>query len=251
MHHAGRFATPLKLSMPRNLEPELMDQPGLPARLHQEALDGLARINRLSRTSATIWKSVRQIVATNTNRPWRILDIASGGGDIPTAIARRSRAQGLPITVHGVDFSPVAVNYAQDNAAKLGLTNIHFSQLDALHSPLPDDCDIITCSLFLHHLDESTTQAFLQRIAAATRHAVVISDLRRTRIGHVLAWICCHALTLSPIVRVDGPLSSRAAYTIDEVAQLAERSGMGSARISRSWPQRFVLQWTKSAVPGD
>lgn len=213
--------------------------------MHQRALDGLARINRLSRSADTIWKSVRQIVSTNTRRAWRVLDVASGGGDVPTALAERARAYRLPITIHGVDVSPFAVEYAQRRASKLGLSNVQFTRLDALNSPLPDDYDIITCSLFLHHLDEATAEAFLRKIAFAARHAVLINDLRRTRVGHALAWFSCRILTRSRIVRVDGPMSSRAAYTVDEVAHMAARSGLVGAHISRRWPQRFLLQWSK------
>ncbi len=227
-----------------------MDQPGLCPAKHQRALDGLARINWLSRSADTIWQSVHQLVSTEPSRSWRVLDIASGGGDIPVAIAGQARAHNLPITVHGIDVSPFAVEYAQARAAKLDLTDVMFTRLDALTSPLPDDYDIITCSLFLHHLDELTAEAFLRKIAAATRHAVLVNDLRRTRVGHALALISCRVLTRSPVVRVDGPMSSRAAYTIDEVARLAERSGLGGALISRRWPQRFLLQWTKAAADG-
>jgi 2-polyprenyl-3-methyl-5-hydroxy-6-metoxy-1,4-benzoquinol methylase len=231
--------------MPRVLEPELMDQPGLSPALHQRALDGLARINRLSRSADTIWKSVRQIVSTNPHRTWRVLDVASGGGDIPTAIAGRARANRLPITVHGIDVSPFAVEYAQKRARRLGHTDVQFTRHDALTSPLPDDYDIITCSLFLHHLDDTTAEAFLRKIALAARHAVLINDLRRTRVGHALAWFSCRILTRSRIVRVDGPMSSRAAYTVDEVKQMAARSGLNGAHISRRWPQRFLLRWNK------
>lgn len=241
----------LKLSMSRVLEPELMDQPGLCPALHQRALDGLSRINRLSRSADTIWKSVRKIVATDPNRSWRILDVASGGGDIPTAIAARARASRLPIMVHGVDVSPFAVDYAQKRAAKLGLTDVQFTRLDALTSPLPDDYDIITCSLFLHHLDEITAEVFLRKLAFAARQAVLINDLRRTHIGHALAWFSCRIVTRSRIVRIDGPMSSRAAYTMDEVTHMAARSGLNGARISRRWPQRFLLQWDRPAAQGE
>lgn len=238
----------LKLALPRVLEPELMDQPGLSPASHQHALVGLARINRLSRSADTIWRAVRRIVSTDPQRSWSILDLASGGGDIPTAIARRAHLRGLPVTVKGVDISPFAVQYSKDRVARIGLTNVDFAELDVLNAQLPDGYDIVTCSLFLHHLDEATASVFLSKAANAASHTVLINDLRRTRVGHALASISCRVLTRSPIVRIDGPLSSRAAYTIDEVARIADSAGMRDARISRRWPQRFLLQWSKSAA---
>ncbi len=42
----------------------------------------------------------------------------------------------------------------------------------------------------------------------------------------MLAWIGCHLLSRSPIVRHDGPVSVAGAYTIPEVRELAERAGL-------------------------
>ena len=75
---------------------------------------------------------------------------------------------------------------------------------------------------------------------------VLINDLRRTRAGYVLAWLGCRLLTRSPIVHVDGPLSVRAAFSLDEVRQLAEECGLSGATLTTHWPQRFLLDWRPS-----
>ena len=51
-------------------------------------------------------------------------------------------------------ISPTAVDYASRQAAIAG-AGVHFFQLDALRDPIPDGYDALTCSLFLHHLDEN------------------------------------------------------------------------------------------------
>jgi 2-polyprenyl-3-methyl-5-hydroxy-6-metoxy-1,4-benzoquinol methylase len=230
----------------RNRQPELMDQPGLDAGLHAHALHSLSRINRLSRTSAIIWGPIRQLVLeASLRRPLRILDVACGGGDVALEIARRAACAGIAVHVDGCDISPVAVNYARDAALRRQALNVGFFQHDAVRNPLPAGYDVVTCSLFLHHLDDHGAGQMLRSMAAAASRMVVASDLRRSRWGYAMAWVACRALTRSPIVHVDAPLSVAAAFTLGEARKLAAESGLLGARISRHWPQRFLLVWRK------
>jgi 2-polyprenyl-3-methyl-5-hydroxy-6-metoxy-1,4-benzoquinol methylase len=114
-----------------------------------------------------------------------------------------------------------------------------------LKTPLPDGYDVITCSLFLHHLEEFDAESMLRSMASAATQMIVASDLRRTRLGYAMALVASRLLTRSPIVRVDGPLSVAAAFTIEEAQALAARAGLAGTTISRRWPQRYLLVWRK------
>jgi 2-polyprenyl-3-methyl-5-hydroxy-6-metoxy-1,4-benzoquinol methylase len=118
-----------------------------------------------------------------------------------------------------------------------------FFELDALADRFPDDYDVVMCSLFLHHLEESAAAEFLRKMSAATRHLILVNDLRRTRTGYILAWLGCRLLSRSRIVHTDGPLSVAAAFSIDEAFELANQAGISNAVITRHWPQRFLLTW--------
>lgn len=231
----------------RNRQPEIMDEPDLDGRLHVEALGSLGRINKLSRTTAGLWGPIRDLVRESPeSEPLRILDIASGGGDVAMGLARRAAAAGMRVQVEGFDISPRAVVYANAAAASQNLNNVSFCVRDVLAEPIPpDEFDVITCSLFLHHLEERDAQRLLANMAGAVRKLVVVSDLRRTRLGYLLAWLVSRTLVSSPVVRVDGPLSVAAAFTMDEARALANKSGLRGAAISQRWPQRFLLTWRR------
>lgn len=230
----------------RNRQPELMDQPGLDERLHGEALRSLSRINVVSRTSAMIWEPIRHLaLETRPARPLRILDVACGGGDVALGLARLANRAGVVVHIDGCDINAVAVAHACDAASRRQIANVGFFQHDALKISLPEGYDIVTCSLFLHHLDDSDAGLMLRSMAAAAAQMVVASDLRRSRLGYALACIACRLLTRSPIVRVDGPLSVAAAFTIEEARELAARSGLAGTTISSRWPQRFLLVWKR------
>lgn len=230
----------------RRLEPELMDQPGLSEDLHRQALSALGRVNRLSRSVAIVWPAICDLAGPRSGRPLRVLDIASGGGDVAVGIARRAARAGMDIQIDGCDISPYAVRHAQQTAETAGLRTAHFFEFNALADSLPDgEYDVVMCSLFLHHLTESDAVVLLRKMSQAARHLVLVNDLRRTRTGYLLAWLVCRLLTRSPIVHTDGPLSVGAAFTPEEILDLARQSGLDGVQLSLRWPQRFLLTWTR------
>jgi 2-polyprenyl-3-methyl-5-hydroxy-6-metoxy-1,4-benzoquinol methylase len=225
-----------------------MDQPGLDRREHERALTALGRINVVSRTVPSVWPLIREVAGATPGRPLRILDIACGGGQLTVALARRMEREGITGEVLGCDLSPVAVEYATTLAARAGLKHVHFAPLDVLNDPWPQGFDVVHCSLFLHHLADSDVVVVLRKMAQAAGRLVVVSDLRRTGLGAVLAWAGCHMLTRSTVVHVDGARSVAAAFTSDEALALAHTAGLRTATIHHTWPQRFVLTWTRPAA---
>ena len=230
----------------RDCQPELMDDPALAPADHRAALQGLQRANRLSRSASIVWPALRQLAADSTaDQPLKILDIASGGGDVTWEIARRAKRKNLPIQVAGCDKSPFAVEYATKVKAVSEELPVRFFQLDVLQDDLPEGYDVLMCSLFLHHLSQEDAKRLLSRMADAARRLVLINDLRRTRLGYALAYVGSRLLSRSPIVHYDGPLSVRAAFTSEEIGKLALEAGLKGATITHHWPERYLLSWTK------
>ena len=229
----------------RNQLPELMDDPGLDRREHEDALRGLSRINRFSRSTAALWPPIAKACQTANGKPFRLLDLACGGGDVALGIARKAKAAGLPIAIHGADFSEQAVDIANRAAKDEGL-DVPFFRLDALNDPIPSDYDILTSTLFLHHLVEKDAVKLIRTMAASTRKMILIDDLIRSRVGYALAWAGCRLLSRSRVVHYDGPVSVAGAFQIAEVRRMAEAAGLPSVTIRRHWPERFLMSWSKT-----
>ena len=66
----------------RRLQPEIMDDPALDPSAHGQALRALGRINWLSGSARIFWPPLRNLMLQDRNRVWRVLDIATGGGDV-------------------------------------------------------------------------------------------------------------------------------------------------------------------------
>lgn len=230
----------------RDVQPEVMDQPGLAGELHRTALAALGRINRLSRTEAVIWDPIRRLAEAAAPRPLRVLDVACGGGDVLRSLVRRARRSGLPVEFSGCDISELAVGFAREQARQAGLDEIRFFECDVLRDGLPAGYDVITCTLFLHHLEMADAERLLKGMARAAGQLVLIDDLRRTRTGYFLAWWGGRLLTRSPVVHVDGPLSVKAAFIQQELQDMADRCGLAGAAIRPHFPQRMLLSWERT-----
>jgi SAM-dependent methyltransferase len=229
----------------RDRRPEVMDQPGLDERLHHQALEGLRRGNLVSNTSRVLWGGLEAAGVISGNRPVRVLDVACGGGDVVLGLAQIAKRRGIAFDAHGCDLSELAIGHAQAAAERAGIGSAKFFRLNALEDPIPTDYDAIYSTLFLHHLAEADGVKLLKRMAAATRQVVMIDDLVRTRLGFFLVWAGCYLLTTSPVVHTDGPLSVRAALSLDEARALAEQAGLQGAKFRRHWPERFLMTWRK------
>ena len=237
----------------RHVVPEVMDDPALDPAAHRAALAGLRRINALSGTTGSLARALTPILAGVTGRTPRVLDVACGGGDGAVALAEQlSIRLRRTVEVDGCDRSPVAVAVAHRLALDAGL-DADFHEIDALTGPLPspdmpdpggERYDAAVSSLFLHHLTDADAPAVLRNMAEAA-DCVVISDLRRTRLGLALAHVACRGLSRSPVVHADGPQSVRAALTIPEFRRIADAAGLVGGSIRKVWPQRFLFVWRR------
>lgn len=227
----------------RHIEPELMDDSALDADSHRLALRGLARINAVSRSAATLSTALCRQVADGRTEPVRVLDVACGGGDVTVSVQRLADRGGIPMRVDGCDVSATAVHLATRHARRCS-NDARFFQHDALDGPLPRGYDVIISNLFLHHLSHDQAVGLLARMSQAA-DTVIINDLIRGPLGYAAACLGTRLLSRSLIVHVDGPRSVRAAFTLDEARGLADRAGLEDAEVEPLFPFRWLLTWSR------
>lgn len=221
-----------------------MDDPSLDPALHEAALRGLGRINRVSRSAALAWPTIVELRKQKTGT-LRVLDLACGGGDVLIALARRAAKASMDIRWIGADMSPVALDFAR-RQVDAGGVEIEFEKIDIFVDALPADLDLAMNSLFMHHLTVDQSIAVLQKMSAAAG-TVLINDLRRGALAHAITVAGTRLLSRSPVVHVDGPRSVRAAWTPEELKTLAERAGLHGAKVERCFPWRMLLHWQRES----
>ena len=87
-----------------------MDDPALDAGEHRRALAGLARINAVSSAAGPLWWGVRGVCGPATARTsaLRVLDVATGSGDVLAGLMGRARRDGIGLEASAIDVSNVA-----------------------------------------------------------------------------------------------------------------------------------------------
>ena len=231
-----------------------MDDPDLGQDLHDAALNGLARLNRLAVADRGFRRPLGRLLDRHDAGPVRILDLATGSGDRPVALDRwlaRHRPDHERQWI-GVDISDHALDRAADRATTAGMAFRRVS-CNVLTDALPP-CDIAMCSLFLHHLSHDEAVTCIRRLHDSARIGVVVGDLRRTRLGLVMAAGAARLTTRSPVVHADAPASVRAAFDDDEFAAILRDARIPDpAGSERVFPQRRIAWWwtTNAESPSD
>jgi ubiquinone/menaquinone biosynthesis C-methylase UbiE len=171
-----------------------------------------------------------------------ILEVASGRADVLQAALLRL---GCAVDVTLLDRS--AVHLPDPGAWPAGLPTPRVLAGDALELPFPDSSvDIVSCCLFLHHLDPPQIVRYLAEAQRVARGAVVINDLERTATHYRLARLN-RIIDRSRISRHDGPVSVRRAYTRSELARMLQNTGR-SFHLERAWLYRLgAVLWCGDA----
>lgn len=221
-----------------------MDQPDLDDRLHVEALRSLVRINFWSRSAGILWPPIRALARRLGTTSLSVLDLASGAGDVPIGLWYKARAAGVNLRIDGCDISPCAVEFARQQASR-EQAYVRFEMRNVLVDPPAEQYDVVTSSLFLHHLQEEQAVAVLRTMAAAARHLVLVNDLERSTTGFALAKVATRLLSRSQVVWTDGPRSVEGAFSLAEARALADDAGLAGVQIERRWPCRYLLSWAR------
>lgn len=223
---------------------ELMDDPALDPAKHREALRGLERLNILSGSASSIWTHLNKRVNFTTSRPLKVLDIATGSGDIPIKLWQYAEQNGGNIEFTGADISATAIGLAKLKVQKKNIP-VSFIELDVLNDVLPVGFDVIITSLFTHHLDPPQVIGLLKKMQSSAGQLVIVNDLIRSNVSLAMVWLASRFCSRSEIVHFDGPASVRGAYTANEMKEMAVRAGLNNCSIHSYLLCRQLLVWKR------
>jgi ubiquinone/menaquinone biosynthesis C-methylase UbiE len=173
-----------------------------------------------------------------------LIDVGTGGADIPLALLARAEKRKRRLTVVGVDSRPEVLAAAVIETPSLAVTDgLELHVVDGRSLPFADrSFDIAHASLVVHHLAPGDAVALLREMGRVSRLGVVVNDLDRTRLGWIGAWLIGHLLTRNRYTRHDAPLSVERAYRPDEMAAMLHEAGLSRVRTIRgAFGQRYAM----------
>lgn len=220
---------------------EEMDAAGLPPARYAKILADLARINALTLAPRPTLGFLERIRARGAgDRPWRILDVGFGAGDMLARIARWGERRAVALDLHGVDLNPKSEAVA---AARLGgrarLVTGDYRDLAG------QGWDIILSSLVAHHMTPVQRTGFLRFMEAEAARGWLVNDLHRRRLPFAGYPLLAALAFVDPIVRRDGQLSVGRSFRRTEWAAMLDAAlldAAGECRIFRSFPWRLCVE---------
>jgi SAM-dependent methyltransferase len=166
-----------------------------------------------------------------------LLDVGCGSGDVPLWIASQLAR---PVAVVGVDLKPLHLH------AAVGPLRGVAADVHAL--PFADGSfDVVTASLFLHHFDGPDVARVLRELHRVARRALVVNDLRRSRVPYLFGRATFPLLFRSRVSVEDGLLSIRRAFTARELLDAFAEAGL-PATVAAHWPYRLLAVARKDAA---
>jgi SAM-dependent methyltransferase len=227
--------------MQRVNTPEILDSDQCPPHEVEASLRDLSRVNRWFGGVTTTRELIERVATATGQKHFSLLEVAAGFGEVPKIAARQLARKGIAVEVTLLD-----------RARSHLLPGNRSVVADALALPFPDCAfDLVSCSLFAHHLEPEELARFAREALRVSRRAVLINDLIRHPL-HLALVYAGFPLMRSYVSRADGVASVRRAYVPDEMrAMIASACPNGSSprvEIRRRYLFRMgVIIWKTAA----
>src|SRR5271166_3532564 len=198
--------------MRRKVIPELLDEDLGTAAEISASLEDLRLINERFGGTRTTVELLRRVAAHCGRRQLSLLEVAAGAGDMIQAARRQLATEGITAT-------PTLLDRMESHLRGSGVASVC---ADALQLPFRDEAfDVVSCSLFAHHLEPAEVRRFVVEGLRACRRAVLINDLIRSWVHLWLVYAGVPSFH-SRLTRHDAPASVRRAYTVKEMQRLLQ-----------------------------
>jgi ubiquinone/menaquinone biosynthesis C-methylase UbiE len=222
--------------MKRVSTPEILDSHDCPTHEAAASLRDMGRINRWFGGVATTRKLIERAAAASGLRHFTMLEVAAGFGEVPRLAGRQLVRRGITLEVTHLD--------CRHSHLPVGLGGV---VADARALPFRDGAfDLVSCSLFAHHLEPEELARFAKEALRVSRCALLINDLVRHPV-HLALVYAGFALMRSHVSRVDGVASVRRAYLPEEMREILSNGDGRRVEISRNYLYRMGVTVWKDA----
>ncbi len=198
-----------------------MDRPQPVSSELEKDLRNIRQLNRFFGSHRLVLHFLRRWIKPGDHV--RIVDLATGSGDIPRLIVDRTRKIGAKVEIAALDQQSATIEIARKLSADY--PEISFVEANILEWQPAGPYDIVLCSLALHHFSDEDAVRLLRRCGDLSREFVLVSDLRRGLLATIGVYLLTALIFREPMTRYDGRVSAARAFSFAELDDLAARAG--------------------------
>jgi ubiquinone/menaquinone biosynthesis C-methylase UbiE len=224
--------------MKRRPTPELLDTDSGTAEEIEGSLRDLRSFNQRLGGVATTRDLIHSVARRTGRMEFSLLEVAAGTGFVPMQASRQLCREGVKLDLTLLDRAP---SHLPQNGTTKKIA------ADVLSVPFSDSAfDLVSCSLFLHHLSPEEVVEFARESLRVSRVAILVNDLVRHPLHLALAYAGV-PIYRSRITRNDAPASVKQAYTVEEMTEFFRRAGAAKVEAQRHFLFRMgVVAWKTS-----
>jgi alkylated DNA nucleotide flippase Atl1 len=212
-----------------------MDAADLSAGIYRQVLNDLALVNRVTMAA----RPTLAFLAGGGAKPFRLLDVGYGDGDMLRAIWRWAEKRSIACELVGIDLNPRSHAVALAHHPAGAPIDYRTGDYAALAG---EPWDYIVSSLVTHHMSDGQRLDFLRFMEAQARRGWFVNDLHRHGFAYRGYPLLARVLGVHRIVREDGQLSIARSFRAPEWQAMLAQAGLDDvAQVRRLFPFRLCV----------
>ena len=228
------------------LLPELMDEP-CAYEVFRDNLRDLASVNRWTMAYRPTLRFLKQAWRSHegTQRPLRVVDVGSGGGDGLRRVALLAARMRTRVELTGIDLNPYATRAAREfTGTDPRFAGIRWITGDVFTEPAVQNCDLVISSLMTHHMQDGEIVRFLSWMEARASVGWFVNDLLRSARSYRFFRIFARWMRWHSFVQHDGPVSIRRGFRSEDWRRLIAAAGLEGEhlRLMQPVPGRLCVE---------
>jgi ubiquinone/menaquinone biosynthesis C-methylase UbiE len=186
-------------------------------------------------------KALDRLMARYPRKIYTLIDMGCGDGSMLREVAAHFKKKRVEVRLIGLDLNSKSIRIAREISGTF--PNISYFQKDVF-SLMPEEfeCDILLCTLTLHHFSQEEIRTFIQKFAVLTTIGVIINDLDRNRIAYTLFKVFSLIFVKTKVARHDGLVSIKSGFTKNDFNEFAKSVPEMASKVTWRWAFRY--EWT-------
>ncbi|MGB5646153.1 MAG: methyltransferase domain-containing protein [Muriicola sp.] len=225
----------------RSTENELMDDLSLDEVQIKAILKDITVANKWLGGNQITINALDRMMASHPKKIYTIMDMGCGDGSMLREVASQCKKKGVEVRLIGLDLNSKSIKIARELSTSF--PDISYLQKDVFSlKPEEFECDILLCTLTLHHFSLQEIRTFVKKFAVLTNIGVIINDLDRSKIAYALFKVFSKVVIKTAVARHDGLVSIMSGFTKNDFNEFAKSVPEMSSEVTWRWAFRY--EWT-------
>ena len=228
----------------RSTVEEYMDDPDLEKESFRKAYLDINRVNTLLGGTNITLRAIKDLMEIHPKESYTIYDMGCGDGHLLREVVKAFADSDIKLDLVGFDLRDDVLQLATENSQAHDF--ISFKKENILTIKDLPKCDILLCTLTMHHFKEKDILTFIKKFLEIARVGIIINDLERSKLAYHLFKVFSLFFIKSTIAKRDGLISVSKGFRKLELKQMASNFKNVQHHIAWKWAFRYL--WVMRTV---